>query len=344
MKRKKTIDSFFKPIVSSSCVPENPNATNDQTTPIDVQVPEQNATPPSEAQQARNVTTAFERDPGKRTQIWQLSPTEQDEAIRFYISEGPYQPKFEPDEYPYNDAIHRRRFCRNWYADFWWLEYSPHTKRAYCFPCFLFSKKPIGKAGSDAFTVKGFQNWKKVHSSDKCAFLTHMGQDPSSAHNYSVQCYNNLKNRIAHIDQVVLKQKEKRVADARLRLKTTIDSIRWLTFQACPFRGHDESPDSINQGNFLEMVKLLASYNKEVNDVVLQNAPKNAKYTSPDVQKEILNIYARKVQISIREEIGNSKFCIMVDESRDESKKEQMAIVVRFVNKDIYPSRKILSG
>ncbi|KAG2604865.1 hypothetical protein PVAP13_4NG097550 [Panicum virgatum] len=326
--------AFFKPIVSGSRVPENPNATNDQTTPIDVQVLEQNATPPSEAQQARNVTTAFERDPGKRTQIWQLSPTEQDEAIRFYISEGPYQPKFEPDEYPYNDAIHRRRFCRNWYADFWWLEYSPHTKRAYCFPCFLFSKKPIGKAGSDAFTVKGFQNWKKVHSSDKCAFLTHMGQDPSSAHNYSVQCYNNLKNRIAHIDQVVLKQKEKRVADARLRLKTTIDSIRWLTFQACPFRGHDESPDSINQGNFLEMVKLLASYNKEVNDVVLQNAPKKAKYTSPDVQKEILNIYARKVQISIREEIGNSKFCIMVDESRDESKKEQMAIVVRFVNKE----------
>ena len=113
-----------------------------------------------------------------------------------------------------------------------------------------------------------------------------------------------------------------------------VDIVRWLTFQACPFRGHDESPDSINQGNFLEMVKLLASYNKEVNDVVLQNAPKNAKYTSPDVQKEILNIYARKVQISIREEIGNSKFCIMVDESRDESKKEQMAIIVRFVNKE----------
>ena len=113
-----------------------------------------------------------------------------------------------------------------------------------------------------------------------------------------------------------------------------VDIVRWLTFQACPFRGHDESPDSINQGNFLEMVKLLASYNKEVNDVVLQNAPKNAKYTSPDVQKEILNIYARKVQISIREEISNRKFCIMVDESRDESKKEQMAIVVRFVNKE----------
>jgi hypothetical protein len=75
-------------------------------------------------------------------------------------------------------------------------------------------------------------------------------------------------------------------------------------------------------------------YNKEVNEVVLENASKSAKYTSPDVQKEILRIFARKVQKSIREEIGSSK-CIMVDEARDESKKEQMAIVLRFVNKDL---------
>jgi hypothetical protein len=78
----------------------------------------------------------------------------------------------------------------------------------------------------------------------------------------------------------------------------------------------------------------LALYNKEVDEVVLDNAPKNAKYTSPEVQKEILSIYARKVQKSIREEIGDSKFCIMVDEARDESKKEQMTVVLRFVNKE----------
>ena len=82
------------------------------------------------------------------------------------------------------------------------------------------------------------------------------------------------------------------------------------------------------------MVKLLASYNTEVNEVVLENASKNTKYTSPDVQKEILSILARKMQKSIREEIGNSKFCIMVDEARDESTKEQMAIVLRFVNNE----------
>ncbi|KAJ1697371.1 hypothetical protein LUZ63_005883 [Rhynchospora breviuscula] len=107
---------------------------------------------------------------------------------------------------------------------------------------------------------------------------------------------------------------------------------RWLTFQACAFRGHDESAQSINQGNFLEMIKILASYNKEVKAVVLENAPGNAKYTSHHVQKEILNIFAEKVQTTIRGEIGTSKFCLIVDESRDESKKEQMAIVLRFVD------------
>jgi hypothetical protein len=78
-----------------------------------------------------------------------------------------------------------------------------------------------------------------------------------------------------------------------------LDIIRWLTFQACPIRGHDESPDSINRGNFLEFVKLLASYNKHVDVVVLDNAPGNAKYTLPEVQIELLSTYARKVQQSI---------------------------------------------
>ena len=37
---------------------------------------------------------------------------------------------------------------------------------------------------------------------------------------------------------------------------------------------------------------------------------------------------------AIREEIGDAKFCLIVDEARDESMKEQMAIVIRFLDKD----------
>ncbi|XP_020967647.1 zinc finger protein 862-like [Arachis ipaensis] len=104
----------------------------------------------------------------------------------------------------------------------------------------------------------------------------------------------------------------------------------------CAYRGHDESQSSSNRGNFLKILKFLGSYNERVKKNVLENAPKNAKYISNDVQKEILHILATKVRNSIREEIGDAKFCIIVDETRDESKKEQMSIVLRFVTLDSF--------
>ncbi len=51
------------------------------------------------------------------------------------------------------------------------------------------------------------------------------------------------------------------------------------------------------------------------------------------IQKDIFHV-SNKVKKEIREEIGDSKFCIIVDEALDESTNEQMAIVLRFVNKD----------
>jgi hypothetical protein len=50
----------------------------------------------------------------------------------------------------------------------------------------------------------------------------------------------------------------------RLRLRAW-----WLTFQSCSFRGHDETPQFKNRGNFLEILKLLAEFNPEIASVVL---------------------------------------------------------------------------
>lgn len=56
--------------------------------------------------------------------------------------------------------------------------------------------------------------------------------------------------------------------------------MKWLTFQACAFRGRDEVEESNNRGNVIELIKLLASYNDDVASVVLHNAPQNASYLS----------------------------------------------------------------
>nr|XP_011463637.1 PREDICTED: zinc finger MYM-type protein 1-like [Fragaria vesca subsp. vesca] len=118
----------------------------------------------------------------------------------------------------------------------------------------------------------------------------------------------------------------------RLRLKTTIESVRYLAYQGCAFRGHDESVDSRNRGNCVELIKHTAKFSPEVAKVVLENAPKNATYISPRIQKQVLNILANKVRKHIRDEVGDSSFCILVDEAQDSSHKEQMAIILRFVD------------
>ena len=64
------------------------------------------------------------------------------------------------------------------------------------------------------------------------------------------------------------------------------------------------------------------------------NAPQNAKYTSHQIQKEILHVFARNVQSSIRHEIDDARFCLIVNEARDESIREQMTLVIRFVDRN----------
>ena len=162
-------------------------------------------------------------------------------------------------------------------------------------------------------------------------FLSHMG-GPVSTHNNAVRSVEALKNILGHIDKVMNVQSSEEIKKNRLRLKATIDSVQWLTLQGCALRGRDESVMSKNHGNLIEMISLMAKLNVEINDVVLEKAPGNAKYTSPMIQKDILHILATKVREKLREEVGNAKFCILVDEAKDASNKEQMAIVLRFVD------------
>ncbi|KAF5444869.1 hypothetical protein F2P56_033965 [Juglans regia] len=278
--------------------------------------------------------TSLERDPGLRPQIWEFPTNLQDEIRRAYLKAGPYQPKL--SEYPFSGIGNQhRRFQFSWFQRYSnWLEYSPSKNAIFCLPCYIFAKKSTGRPGSDVFTIKGFDYWKKVNDGMNCPLIGHVGRDPNSPHKNAVKCCEDLMNQSRHIDKLVEKQVSQDMENNRLRLKTSIESVRWLTFQACAFRGHDESSDSKNQDNFIKLIKILASYNDQVNEVVLKNAPQNAKYTSPKIQKEILHIFANNVRNVIREKIGDAKFCILVDEARDESKREQMAIILRFVDKD----------
>ncbi|KAH9751762.1 TTF-type domain-containing protein [Citrus sinensis] len=197
--------------------------------------------------------------------------------------------------------MQERRFHYHWFKKFPWLEYSEIKDSAFCFPCFLFDELP---SNNPKFVVEGFSSWKRVNNGKKI--------------------WGCLRNPIQHIDRLINAQTSQQLLENRLRLKTSIIVVKWLAKQACTFRGHDESVNSRNQGNFIELIK------------------HSTEYTSSDIQKELLNILANKVRNKIRKELGDGKFCILVDESLDESDKEQMAIILRYVDYDGYIRERFL--
>jgi len=97
-----------------------------------------------------------------------------------------------------------------------------------------------------------------------CAFLVHMGNGSCSPNNNAVKYCDTLKNQSQHIDKVIDKQTLEKKLSNRLHLKSSIDSIRYLISQGCALRGQDEGPDSLNRGNFLELIKLISIYNEDV--------------------------------------------------------------------------------
>ena len=126
------------------------------------------------------------------------------------------------------------------------MEYSPSRDAIYCLPCYFFGKKPTGCPGLDAFTEKGFNNWKKVKDGMSCSLIGHEGKDPNTPHKIAVKCCEDLMNYLRHINKLVEKQTSKEIEKNRLQLKTSIECARWLAFQVCAFRGHDEILDSKN--------------------------------------------------------------------------------------------------
>ncbi|XP_073131498.1 uncharacterized protein [Henckelia pumila] len=178
----------------------------------------------------------------------------------------------------------------------------------------------------------GFDNWKRVNQGKTCAFLAHIGSVASSPRTMCERKAENLMKPSQHIDNVMHAQSREEKEKNRLRLRTSIVTVRWLALQGCAFRGNDESLSSSNRGNFLELVKAFAKMSTKIDKVVLENAPKNAQYIAPEIQKEILHIMANRVRLMIREEVRDKCFCILIDEARDISKREQMAIILSVVN------------
>lgn len=263
-------------------------------------------------------------DPSERPNFLSYDPNQRDEIRQLYWLRGPWQPR--GHVFPTKKiGTKLRRFVTTWFDEFRWLEYSVKMDKAYCMCCYLF-KDDIPHFGSDAFVTEGFNNWSK-----KERLPLHVGE-VNSFHNRAQKKCEALVQQKQSIVVAFHKQTEKEKVEYIMRLNASIDVCRLLLKYALPFRGHDESETSLNQGLFRGVLEFLGEANEIVRKVIFDNAPGNCQLTSPKIQKDIVNCFADAVVKSIVDEIGDDVFVLLVDESSDISKKEQMAVILRYVD------------
>ncbi|GAA0145795.1 hypothetical protein LIER_05903 [Lithospermum erythrorhizon] len=297
MGKPRRIDSFFKikehpvPLAEKSQIVDDPV--------IDSEVSSQPKTLKGARTEELGRNSIY-YDPATRAQIWKYPVNERDEVIWAYITHGPCQPELKYN-FPFSGPIeHPRRCQHHYFTTFPWLEYSKSIDKFFCHLCYVFNspKNP------STFTIDGFQDWKIVGGKNY-ALLRHMG-DVNLIHDKDVQCKLDLVNQPHHIPQSFGKQSAQQREDNRLRLKVSIDATNYLSLRSLAFRGHDEKEESLNRRIFLELVDLLASFDKKVEDV-MKHRYGNVSYNSGQILKEIIQIIARKVMQIVRDEIVHVK-------------------------------------
>ena len=66
------------------------------------------------------------------------------------------------------------------------------------------------------------------------------------------------------------KQLAQDVEGTRTQLEGSVETIRYLTQQGLALWGHDESEESLNRGNFIELLKLLCKCDADLAKVALK--------------------------------------------------------------------------
>ena len=147
----------------------------------------------------------------------------------------------------------RRSFNPDWFKTYSWLEYSVERDAAFCFPCRHFSS---GEGRTEiTFIREGFRDWK--HATGKQGIL------PNHASCYShIQAMNswhefkrNLE-RGTSIANCLDSARNEQIRKNRHYLRSVAEVILSCSRLEIALRGHNESNDSLNKGNFREIIQL----------------------------------------------------------------------------------------
>ena len=145
--------------------------------------------------------------------------------------------------------------------------------------------------------------------------------------NFTTRMFNTY---IGSVYQQMGESQRMQIRENREYLSAILDAILFLCKQELALRGHNEGKASENKGNFLELLDLLCKRDVDFRKRY-ETRPRNATYTHPEIQNELIEASAKVILEKIKVEVTDAEYwAVMVDEMRDCSCKELMAICIRY--------------
>jgi len=216
-----------------------------------------------------------------------------------------------------------RSFQSAWFRDYPWLHYDEKKDSAFCYICINQNEKGNLKSArnmDEAFISKGFSNWKK-------ALLRFQEHQTSQCHQVAVEYEMVIPRTHGNIVDMTSTTARATREENRRCLAKIIESLQYLARQGIAFRGDDDK-----ESNFIQLLKLRA---KDDKDLANWLSSKGDKYTSHDIQNELIGIMANQVVRDLVGEIKNNYFSLICDEYTDVDNKEQLTFCLRWIDENI---------
>ena len=192
----------------------------------------------------------------------------------------------------------------------------------------VFFSLPATSKADNRFLKVGYSDWK--HATAKNGAL----EKNNSCHQHRLAMvawsdFTKNQKEGTSISNRLDKSRASQIEKNRHYIATVAEVVLLCARQNIPFRGHDESSISQNRGSFLEVFHVISKHDKIIEERLKTN--KSASYTSPGVQNLMINILGDLVRKNICEEVVKAgAFSILVDETKDCAKTEQMSVVLRY--------------
>lgn len=133
------------------------------------------------------------------------------------------------------------------------------------------------------------------------------------------------------------------VAHNKEIIRHLIDITLFLGRHCLSFRGHKEGKQEDTRGNFKDLAILIAKYSPALSSHITEVEIKGKKtnnFLSWQRQNQLIQAISTNIKNVIQQELLNAKyFSISLDTTFDISRKEQLTIVFRYINKGIVCER-----